>query len=323
MKQAVDSEAVIWSYGIAMMDVVVWPLAAWPQRGGLVVAERGMLVPGGVALNTAVTVARLGNRAGLVAAVGNDAAADGVRAYLEQEQVDTRLLLQKDTAATGFCIVGIGSDGEKSLIAHLGANRFLLPARIPWEGMAAGDILHLGGCFGFPELSGTRLVETIAAAKSRGLRISLESTWDVTGGWLRGVEPSLPSVDVFMASDNEAEGMTGLSDPAEACRALADLGPPLVVVKTGRGGCWVLDDGQVRHFPAFLVEAVDTTGAGDSFCGGFLVGLEHFQGVAAAADFANAVAAMNVTAVGSTAGIRSLEETLAFIQATPRGASQP
>ncbi len=308
----------IWSYGIAMMDVVVRPLDSWPDRGRLSVCDEGAFAPGGVALNTAVTVARLGGLSGLIAGLGRDAAADGVLALLESEGVSTELLVRTDRRSTGFCIVAIASDGEKSLVAHLGSNRELTPDRVDWNRVSRGDYLHVGGCFAVPELSGETLVAALSAGRRRGLRLSIESAWDVSGRWLQDSEKALPWLDVFMTSNNEAEDITGCTDPAESCETLAAAGPRIVVVKAGAAGCWVAADGQLDHHPAFKVPVVDATGAGDCFCGGFLLALARGWDVGSAADFANAVAAMNVTAVGATAGVRSTEATLAFMAAADR-----
>jgi sugar/nucleoside kinase (ribokinase family) len=303
----------IWSYGIAMMDVLVHPLDAWPQRGQLVLSQDGRFIPGGVALNTAVTAARLGGRVGLIASVGLDPAADGVLSFLRAEGVDTRLVVRSKEETTGFCIVAVGSDGEKSLIAHLGANRGLTPDRIDWRVVEPGSLLHIGGCFAVPELSGEPLAATLTSGRARGCKLFLESAWDVTGRWLHGVEPFLPSLDAMMTSANEAEGMTGDADPAQACRTLAAMGPKTVVVKAGEHGCFVWVEGSVRHFPAYDVRVVDATGAGDSFCGGFLAVLARGWDVPSAARFATAVAAMNVTAMGSVAGVSDMEATLVFM----------
>jgi sugar/nucleoside kinase (ribokinase family) len=297
-----------------MMDVLVRPLDVWPERGRLVLCDDGRFIPGGVGLNTAVAAARLGGRSGLIAGLGCDSASEGVIGYLRAEGVDTRLLVRSAEDTTGFCIVAVGSDGEKSLIAHLGANRALTPDRADWQALDPGSFLHVGGCFAVPELSGESLEAVLEAGRARGCRLSVESAWDVTGHWLRSVEKLLPSLEVFMASDNEAEGMTGRADPAEACRELAAAGPDLVVVKAGGRGCFVWLEGSVHRFPAYQVGVVDVTGAGDCFSGGFLVALAKGWDTPAAVRFASAVAAMNVTAVGSVAGVRSMEATLAFME---------
>ncbi|MCL5942705.1 MAG: carbohydrate kinase family protein [Actinobacteria bacterium] len=298
-----------------MLDVIVHPIEVWPSPGQLVLCEHGMLVPGGVALNTAVTVARLGGNAGLIAGLGQDAAGRAVRQVLAREGVNASKIITLRDRSTGFCIVGIDKSSERSLVAHVGANAHLHPEHVDWAGVEAGDYLHVGGCFAMPNLRGDFLSTLIDIATERGLRVSLESAWDVTGTWLRGAEGAIAAVDVFMASEQEATGMTGIEDPEAACAALGAYGPQVVVVKAGERGAFVWKGGSVTHYAGHVVELVDATGAGDTFCGGLLFALSQGWDIERAVRLANAVGAMNVTAVGATGGVRDLPTTLAFMRA--------
>lgn len=303
----------IWSYGIAMLDVVLSPIDTWPRPGGLIVCDQGAFVPGGVALNTALTVAKLGGPSGLIAVFGEDAVAAALERQLSEAAVDTCALVRIPGASTGFCVVGVTSGGEKSLIAHLGANALLGPDVVAWDLLAPGDHFHIGGVFGLPQLRDRGLAEPLERARRRGLTTSVETTWDVSGRWLEGVKDSLGMVDVLMTNTAEAVGMTGETDPGFAAAALAELGPAIAVVKADREGSWVAAEGKVTHVTQFEVDVVDSTGAGDAYCGGFLYGRRAGWEVVEAARFGNAVGAMNCTSVGATAGVRTAAETLAFM----------
>lgn len=306
----------IWSYGIAMIDVVLQPVDAWPDSGGLIICDTGTFIPGGVGLNTAVTIARLGGTAALVGALGKDAVGRAVVTELDETGVRADGIVYPDGVTTGFCVVGVARSGERSLAAHLGANAALSPEQVRWDLMQPGDHLHVGGIFGLPQLRGEGLMEVLERARGRGMSTSTETTWDVSGQWLEGISESLPFVDVFMTNEVEAAGMTGGALPDVAAASLARLGPRIVIVKAGEDGCYVHAEGVTTHFPAYLVAVTDTTGAGDCFCGGFLYARDEGRSIEDAARFANAVGALTCMSLGATKGIPEAGAVESFMRTT-------
>ena len=107
--------------------------------------------------------------------------------------------------------------------------------------------------------------------------------------------------------------LVGSEDPATVARFFHGRGVPTVILKLAARGCAVSAPGQQFHAPAFPVTPVDTTGAGDSFCGGFLAALQRGCSLPDAARFANAVAAHCVQHIGGTTGIAPFDQTLAWI----------
>jgi sugar/nucleoside kinase (ribokinase family) len=113
------------------------------------------------------------------------------------------------------------------------------------------------------------LGELFAEARRAGLSTSLDPGYDPAEEWSGGLRETLREVDVFLPSESEIEGITGRQDVVEGLRAL-DNGHTLMVAKLGAQGCVALEGGSVVRVEAFPIEAVDTTGAGDSFDAGFL-----------------------------------------------------
>jgi sugar/nucleoside kinase (ribokinase family) len=112
--------------------------------------------------------------------------------------------------------------------------------------------------------------------------------------------------------------MTGCQEPQEAARALLDYGVKVVGLKMGAAGCLVMtQEGEAFQLPAFQVEAVDATGAGDAFVAGFMAGVRYGWPLEKTARLANAVGALCVTGMGASGGVRTLEETLEFMERTP------
>src|SRR5262249_16632583 len=150
-----------------------------------------------------------------------------------------------------------------------------------------------------------RAAESVRNAREAGLTTSLDTGWDARGRWLADIQPCLPYVDLLFLNEDEARILSGCSDPDRAAERMRALGATDVVIKLGPCGCAVYTACVVQRFPAFEVEAVDTTGAGDCFAGGFLAALNRGASYSEAAHFANAVGAMCVQKLGAVTGIRS------------------
>jgi sugar/nucleoside kinase (ribokinase family) len=132
------------------------------------------------------------------------------------------------------------------------------------------------------------------------------------------LEPCLPEIDYFIPSLPEAQAITGLEEPHQVARALLDRGVGTVGLKMGAEGCLVLTgEGEELRLPAFEVEVIDATGAGDAFAAGFIAGVWQGWPLEKTARFANAVGALCVTGMGANGGVRSLPETLDFMESNP------
>ena len=124
---------------------------------------------------------------------------------------------------------------------------------------------------------------------------------DSTGGWQR-VVPALRYTDLFIPSLIEATPSSAIGEPAAAAAAFRALGVRFAIVTDGPRGAWVDHDDFRGHVPAFTVATVDTTGAGDAFTGGVLVGLSHGLGAEAATTLGAALGALATTTIGTFSG---------------------
>ena len=305
----------IWSVGIANIDVFVCGLPAWPETGGLERADSVQIKPGGVALNTSLTVARLGGLdCSLIAAVGADAGGEWLRSEAQQFGVVTDKSVVLEGRPTGVCLVFVHSDSERSFVCGLSANDELSDRNIDLDGVSEGDHVHLGGILDTENLRGESLARLLERVRATGGTVSADTAWDSSGAWWTGLAASLPLIDVFMANQLEAERLTGHSDPGRAAQALFEGGVMTVVVKDGAKGAYVLSSEAEGWIPGFEVAAVDSTGAGDAFAGGLVFGLAQGWAIAQSATFANAVGALCVMHIGATEGIVNRDDTLAFIR---------
>jgi sugar/nucleoside kinase (ribokinase family) len=267
---------------------------------------------GGNAGTTSCTIGTLGVPVSLITLAGRDASAEAVFARLVSAGVNLDLV-QYVNAPTSIAISLVRTDGERALLYLLGAaSEEFAPFQLP----TAATHFHLAAVYRMKHLRSIA-PRLLRQARDAGLRTSLDTQWDTQGEWRPVLEPTLPFTDYTLLNEDEARMLTGHSDPASAARSLRDAGATNIIIKLGPRGCWA--NGTL--VPGYAVSAVDTTGAGDCFSGGFVAALERGLDIIDAARFANAVGALAVQKVGAAAGVRSWDETVAWAATTDEPAS--
>ncbi|MFG2638475.1 carbohydrate kinase family protein [Streptomyces sp. NPDC048362] len=247
-----------------------------PLAGGTDTAAEIQRLPGGAGANVACWAAHTGCAdVRLLGRVGTDTAA-----WHERELVAAGVrphLVVDSEAATGtvICLVDTGAAAERTFLTDSGASLRLEPA--DWSDVLLDGVgrLHLSGYLLFSESSRALAEVALAAARARGVPVSLDPA---SAGFLAelGVDRFLAfaqGVDVLLPSRDEACLLTGLADPADAAAKLSRL-VPSVVAKAGADGALVARSGAVgARVSAMSVAPRDTTGAGDAFTGAFLAAL--------------------------------------------------
>ncbi len=311
-----SSRQAIVCLGIIVADVVGRPLKALPDPGRLVLVDEMSLHTGGCAVNSATALARLGVPVAVIGKVGADALGDFMLRKLEGRSIDTRGVSRDPRVGTSATMVMVDPDGERRFVHYIGANARLVLDDVDFDVIEAAAILHVAGALVLPGLDGEPTAQLLHRAQSSGVLTFLDTVWDDTGRWMELMGPCLPHLDYFVPSLPEARALTGLREPEDVARVLLDCGVGNVALKMGADGCLVMSgDSKLLHVPAFEVDVVDATGAGDAFAAGFMAGVWQGWPIEQTARFANAVGALCVTGVGATGGVRSLAETLDFISA--------
>ncbi len=309
----------IWCLGIANVDIVTQPITKWPVFGGAVSSDTTELVLGGMALNTAASIAKIGKApVGLISCIGHDICGEIIEKGLADLQVDISHLCYSDQANTGNAICFIHPGGERSFVLCMAANHHLNIHNIDFNVLQNGDFLHVGGAMIMNGTRGEDLANILRKAKSKNVTISLDTCWDGTDQWTKILEPCLPYVDIFETNNEEALLYAGKKTIDEALEFYNSFNPNIIVVKMGDNGAYIQSKEFTGTIPIFHVDAVDATGAGDAFDAGFLIGLIHQWSVEQAAILASAVGAKCVTAYGATTGVVSYSETLEMIKSQNR-----
>jgi len=271
---------------------------------------------GGDCLNVALGLRKLGASVGFSGLVGDDQLGDYLRGVITSAGIDARGLKKTREARTCSCLVLINGTGDRCFFYYGGANDRFSLADLDLGAARGASIVHVGGTYLLPQFDGEGAARLFAEARSRDRLTSMDVTWDTTGRWLDVIAPCLPHLSYFMPSIREAREIAGTDDPKQVAAFLQEKGVGTVVVKLGEQGCYVKPGVEPGFFSgAFKTEVVDTTGAGDSFVAGFLTGVLKGWDVKSCAELACAVAAMNIRAVGATAGIPTFEEARQFMQA--------
>jgi sugar/nucleoside kinase (ribokinase family) len=301
--------------GILVADVVGRPMHAVPDSGRLVLVEEMGLYTGGCAVNAASALAKLGLPVEAIGKVGNDPLGDFVVNAMQDRGIGTRGVKRDSEAGTSATMVMVDPDGERRFVHYIGANANLTIEDVDPQLVKEASILHIGGSLVLPGIDGEPTAALLQQARAAGVITFLDTVWDDTGRWMKLLEPSLPYIDYFIPSLPEAQAIVGLEEPGDVASALIDHGAGTVALKMGADGCLVMSaEGESFNLPAFDVEVVDATGAGDAFAAGFIAGVWHDWPLERTAQFASAVGALCVTGIGASGGVRSLVETIQFVE---------
>jgi len=172
------------------------------------------------------------------------------------------------------------------------------------------------GAFILPRFDGADAAALLRLAKEKNVLCAMDTAWDASGAWMSKIEVSLPYLDWFLPSYGEAVMLSGERDAARIAKALMDKGVRNVVIKLGAEGCFVSESGEIGYrMPALKnIAVMDTSGAGDAFCAGFLAGLAQGWETRRCAELGNALGALCVTEIGTTTAARPLPDVLRFAE---------
>jgi len=302
--------------GILVADVFGSPIDDVPPRGSLRLFDRMELHIGGCAANAAIAMAKLGLSTSVVGKVGKDVFGDFVVATLKGHGIDPRGVAVDEKGSTAFTFVIVGSDGQRRFLHTMGANATLCEGDVDMGIVREAKVLHVAGTMVMPTFDGAQTARVLEQARAAGVTTCMDTVFnDRIADYMPVIGPCLPHLDLFLPSIEEAERVAGTAEPAAIVRRLHERGVGIVAVKLGARGSYVFGEGEEAYVPSYRVKAVDTSGAGDCWVAGFLLGRLRGWSLVESARFGNAVAAHCVQAFGCTAGVRDYETTRRF-QAT-------
>lgn len=280
--------------------------------------------PGGAPANVLTALSKCGKRTAFIGKIGKDMHGAFLKGVLEENDICTDGLVEDDSVFTTLAFVALSDSGERSFsfARKPGADTCLAAGELRKDIIGNSRIFHIGSLSLTAEPAKSATFKALETAKRNGCVISYDPNyraplWDSKEAAVEGMRSVLSYVDVMKLSDEETELLTGKKEPEAAAKILLDKGISIAAVTLGADGAMVCTkEGSIR-VPAYKAEMVDTTGAGDSFWGGFLNQLlesgKHPEEVtlkeaAAFADFGNAVASLCVEKRGAIPAMPDQEE---------------
>lgn len=289
--------------GSLNMDLVV-RAPHIPQAGETIIGSAFRNVPGGKGANQAVAAARLGADVSMVGRVGQDTFAEPLLENLAADGVDHTHVTCDPETATGVALIVVDDAGENSIVVASGANARFSPEDVDAaeKALVNADVLLLQ--LESP-LETVRRAAELACAHGAKVLLNPAPAQDLS-------DELLSLVDVLIPNETEAALLTGRSvrsekDARMAAEALLNSGVETVIVTLGERGALLAQDGTVTLFPAFQVEAVDTTAAGDAFVAGFAVALAEGSALEEAVRWGNAAGALATTKLGAQPSLPTRE----------------
>ena len=268
---------------------------------------------GGKGANQAVAMAKLGYPVSLIGRIGDDAFGDKLLEGLTREAVDVSLV-ERVPGSSGIASISTDNYGQNMIVVVPGANDQLRPADVE---AAREQVSSAGMVLAQLEVP----LETICALADICHRHAVPFMLDPAP--VRDLPPSLLSrVDWLTPNETEASRLLShlaLADSSESkLKELLALGPAGGILKLGRNGAAVLSRTcGYFHLPAFPVDQIDTTAAGDCFNAAFAVAVLRDMDVIAALRFAAAAAAVSVTRAGAQQSLPTADEVMTFLEAHP------
>jgi fructokinase len=233
--------------------------------------------PGGAPANVLVALQRLGMQTAFLGKVGTDMHGEFLRDTLAQEGVNIEGLVSDSQYFTTLAFVALSSSGERnfSFARKPGADTQFRPEELHKDIIEQSRLFHIGSLSLTNEPARSTTLLALETAQKAGCILSYDPNyraplWNSPEEATQQMRSVLSYIDLVKLSDSETELLTGCSEPKQAGKALIQQGVKIVVVTLGRKGAYVCTKEGGALVPTFDGKVIDTTGAGDSFWGGFL-----------------------------------------------------
>ncbi len=299
--------------GFTTLDIAGRPVHAIPDGGGIAFLEEIRMNPAGTAAGAVMNAAKMGIKTRAVFCVGNDASGDSIIDQFGRMNIDCALAQRSSRKQTSTTILPIRPNGDRPALHCRGASDDLFVDAEQFDSVCDARFVHLGGTGFIKAMEGGQSEKLLQHAKAKGLTVS----FDLIGpneGTLTELKTLLPHIDYFMPSLEEATHISGITDPSDCAKFFMGLGAGACILKQGPKGSFIKTRDSEFRVPAYDVVVSDTTGCGDSYCGGFIAGLALGYDLEAACKLGTAVSGLVASGLGSDAVVVDLETTQRFME---------
>jgi len=255
---------------------------------------------GGSAANTTVGLARLGCRVGFIGKVGCDREGDLLIQSFCREGVNTEGIVRAEQGRSGSVFGFVDRKGGRALYINSGVNDTITLEDVNVAYASQTRFLHLTSFVGEKSFETQKKLLDIIPDR---VKVSFDPGALYARRGFAALEPIIRRTHVLMPNALELKLLTGEADYRKGAEFMLEKGVTIVAVKLGSGGCYVTDGREKHLIPALNVKVVDTTGAGDAFCAGFLYGLLKDKSLQECGALGNFVASRCIMKMGARAGL--------------------
>ena len=294
--------------GIACIDIFVSGYSKIPSLGKLEYTDKMNIFTGGCALNCAIDLKKIGYNSDLIIPIGNDLFGREILKSLRTKKIPTKNIIIFEKESTSSSIVLLDKSGERSFLHNPGANAILDMGDINLDIIKQSDVLFIGGALLMPNFDGFQMKEVLQYAKQNNVYTVLDIGWDPTNKWLDTLGDLLQYVDLFVPSVDEAIMLSGTENLSSINKFFKKTGVKQLIIKLGSKGAAYFENNTPIIVPTKKIEnPKDTTGAGDAFLSGVLVGIIEEWDMEKIIKFANIVGSECVQDYGSSSGIKDFK----------------
>ena len=299
--------------GTAIIDAIIKGFDPEPISVTGYRAESCSLNIGGEAVNGAIASAKLGMKTAILCHLGNDIAGNLIEGELRKHNVDVSHIIRSEEYATPITTMFVADDGSRKSITNT-AHRYGFHPERYLQALAGAKAVVYGSLFRAPFDDPEVIRAVTEIARSNDMLVFADTKLpNFAKLTLDDISDSLPMIDYITPNEDEGRYFTGEDEPEKMADAFLSKGVGNVIIKLGDKGCFFKNQQESIHLPAYDIDAVDATGAGDNFLAGFasevLRGCKGWQGL----EFANACGAICSTAVGAGTALESRDQVLRFL----------
>lgn len=304
--------------GEMLADIIVRPVERVAFQNDTCQVEEIRITNGGDANNNAVDLVKLGHQVTYLGRIGCDDMGDYVAALAKRAGIQMEHAVRSATAPQTKSLILVAPNGDRTFLQVPGSSAEFCLEDCDLSLLEEADLLQIGGAFHLPRFDGGGCAALLKAAKDHGVITSMDVTSDRSGRWKGILDPCYPWLDYFLPSIEQASMIAGTEDP----RAIADFflsrGVKNVAVKLGSRGSYFKNRDTAFYAGTYHgLRIVETTGAGDAFCAGFLTGVGEQLPPEGCITLGTACSAFAIQAAGATAGMRDLDTVREFIRSKP------
>ena len=304
--------------GMMVCDILLSPVPDDIMMKDSARINTPVLSSGGDALNVAISLSKLGMDVSITGRVGADPNGYFLLSECRKFGVDVSNVVTDSQCNTAVTYVLIGSQAERHFLTENEIFKKLSFEDIAQQKIEKADYVYFGSAMGMAAMDAGGTARLFQLAHSLGKKTFMDATInsEITEvDWLNRLSPQLKETDVFFPSYTEAKLISGKEEPHEIAESFKDFGMQAFGIKLGQQGCYVTDFQVEKIIPGVKgLPVVDTTGAGDSFMAGLMCAVSHDYDLYESIRFANVVAAMNIGAIGGTAGVPDFNTALEFLR---------